>query len=235
MAPKKEDAVVIKESGALAVVGTAEEMLAQLASNAETGVEVFDTITAGGYLPRIQLESDSCKPVKLGLFPRNHYALVKGSELIDLGEKTKILPLAFRPMALDTSDDEVSAAYDEKSDEFKRIQAESELKDSGCQFGIQFLVYLPDRNTLATLFMGSKSARKEAHTIYSRIGKMCTMTSRSAEKGKNVWTVPYGTQCSEAPERLPDPAILAEELAKFKNPQPDAEVVTPAQQTGRVR
>ena len=176
---------------------------------------------AGDFLPRLQLMTANSDQCKKGEFPINHYALVQGQNLVDLGETLDIAVVTWRPKALEI-DDEIITVYDPEDEEFKRIQEKSNEKDSGCMFGPEFLVYIPSKKQFATFFMGSKSARREAPGLRARVGKAATLKSHLIETKKYSWYAPTIVPCS-TPMDIPPVEEIQEQVDKFNNP-PKSEV-----------
>ena len=177
----------------------------------------FDLATkSGAWLPRLQLmtkNSDACDD---GTFPVNEYALVDGSNLTNVGKEVDVLVITWRPKAIEMGD-EIITVYDPKDPEFERIQIKSDTKDSGCMFGIEFLVYVASQKCFATFFMGSKSSRREAPNVKALLRKAATLKSHRIEGKKFKWQSPCVSPCS-TPFATPDVASLKEEIDKFNNP-----------------
>jgi len=193
-----------------------------LASN-----ETFDKLaTASDYLPRIQLCGSSSKLFKKNKIAKQHYAYVVTDENFkDLGASVDVLPIAWRPKALDMSGDSPVQCFDEKSDTFKDIQIRAGVKDSECAFGPEFLIWIPSLKSFAGLFMGSKTARSEAGKVRELLSKGATLTSTVIE-GKNgfIWEAIVVNPCT-TPFELPAPADLRLAIEKFYT---EAKAVAPA-------
>ena len=180
----------------------------------------FESISSTGFLPRVQLMISNSEKCKSGEFPINHYAYVNNNNYDDLGKTVDILVLCWRPKALDTSEDVISV-YDTESEAFKKIVevADSGAKDSGCMYGPEFLVWVPAKETFATLFCGSKTARNEAPSIKGFIGCAATLKSREINPKRSSYSW-YGmtiVPCS-TPFNMPDADEMQEIANKFNNP-----------------
>lgn len=143
--------------------------------------DIFDAISSSGYLPRLQLMTSNSNVCKTGEFPVNHFALISDQNHQDLGSTVDIIPLVWRPKALETGEN-IITVYDPKLDdkkqptgEFARIQAKSAIKDSGCMYGVEYLIWIPSLSKCATLFCGTKSLRKVSPMILARLGKPVTL------------------------------------------------------------
>ena len=71
----------------------------------DAGDEMFDQIAnSGKYLPRLQMFGSKSDAVGAGKIGMAHFGLVTGKDNIqDLGEEVQIVPVYWRPKALDTS------------------------------------------------------------------------------------------------------------------------------------
>jgi len=177
---------------------------------------------AGDYLPRVQLMTSNSDKCKKGDFPINHYALVRGKDFQDLGDSVDALVIAWRPKAIEMAD-AIIVDHDPNSEEFKRIQAKAGDANSGCMYGPEFLLYLPDQKEFATFFMGSKSSRNEAGNMRTRMHKAATLKSQELSNKHYSWFSPSIVSCS-TPFDLPDQAELVEQKQKFENPpEPELE------------
>lgn len=178
----------------------------------------FNKVVTAGYFPRLQLmtaKSDECIAQR---FPVNHYAFIRDQDYIDLGETVDCLPIAWRPKALDVSDrSTVISVFNPDSDEFKRIYSESGIQDSGCMYGPEFLIWVPQIKQFACLFMGSKSARRESGNIKNKLQQPITLKSKLIETAKYKWYSPVTTVCT-TPFELPTIEALQDAVDKFNNP-----------------
>lgn len=216
--------------------------LTQLPSTSIGSSEIFDELAKGGeFLQRLQLFGKG-KHVDKGLIPPGHYGIfVSNEEIIDLGKKIDIIPFARRPKALDTGSKPPISVYDENSEEFKRIAAKSQVKNSGCQFGPSFLVIERSTGKFLEFFLGAPTHRPEAKKIYPALPLSAadiesrklkgeephgplpiTLTQKYIEK-EFSWYVPVVLECSTPFTKLPSIATINAEIAKFLNP-PASEV-----------
>lgn len=209
-----------EENTDLAVVSDEDELAALLATQQKATEEELAKVSGGGkYFPRIQLmisQSKPCKkPIEDGGFPVNHYALVQGQNLVDLGRQVDVLPLVYRPKALDTSETIINS-YTPSSEQFQRIMAEAEVKDSGCTYGPEYLCWIPSKEEFATFFMNSVSARNEAPALKARMGKPCTLKSQHIDppKSKYDWYAPSVVPCS-TPFDMPTKKALLDATERY--------------------
>ena len=211
-----DDKVVKKEAGAVAVK-----------SNVSVDV-MMGVLKSTKYLDRLQFMSSGSTQCKAGEFPINHYAFVRGDSLEDIGTDVNVIALAMRLKAMDFNDG-VRAVYDPKlndenipTGEFKKIMDESEEKDSNMMWGTEFLVYVPVKQEFASLFFGSKTARRDIPSMVARMNKPATLKSKKIETKKYTYYSMLVTPCSETFD-LPAQTKVDEEIEKFLNP-PESEV-----------
>jgi hypothetical protein len=166
---------------------------------ADTGVTVYDdsmfnSIAGSTGFKRIQLFGSSSNIVKSGKFPMGHFAIVDGQENLDLGTTFDCLVLSWRPKAIRTGD-KMEIVYDPNCDAFKKIQAETEVEDSGCMFGVEFLLWLPTHGFIP-YFLNNKSALYEAKPLRALIGKSATIKVIFIEGKKFSWHAPKVSSCT---------------------------------------
>lgn len=188
-------------------------------------------VKSGDYLSRLQLMTANSKKCKSGDFPTNHWALVNGSVLTDLGKSIDVVNVAWRPKALDT--EEGVSCYDTETDLFAGIQERSNEKNSGCMCGLEFLVYVPSQEAWAEFYMGSKSSRRDSPSMKALVGKGVTLKSKEIVTKKYTWFNPDMQVCSLG-LTLPDTPEVMEIATKFNNP-PESSVEKVEEDTGRAR
>jgi hypothetical protein len=164
--------------------------------------------------------------------------------------------LARRPKAIDMSDPEaIFVSHDNESDEFKRIAAQSQEKESHCMYGPSFLVYEESTQQFLEFFCGSKSARNVAKEIYPFLALTegdiaarnltnekphgplpMTLKSKLVEKGSYTWHVPVVVKRS-APIAAPPIDKVIAEINKFINPPKEGveRMEEPAKPAGKTR
>lgn len=171
------------------------------------------------FLPRLTLCGASTNLCKEGKQPIGTYALVYSADRHgDLGKQTNVFVLGMRLKALEIAADGIFNFFDPKSPEFARVANLSQVKDSGCLAGPEFLVYVPSTKEFATFFMASKSMRNEAPSLKALLGKAATLQISLAEnKKKQKWHVPKALPCT-IPLSPPSPDALTMQLNKFRNP-----------------
>jgi hypothetical protein len=188
--------------------------------------EDFEAATkVGSFLPRLQLMTANTDKVKSGEFLANHYAIIKNQNYQDLGPEVDCLNLAFRPKALEIGEEVIITVFDVEDSEFARISEKAgEPGLTGAMSGPEYLIYIPSIKEFATLFLGSKTARREAPNIQARITKGMTLKSKKITNKKYTWFSLIAVNCS-TPFDLPNQKEMEEQVIKFNNP-PKSEIET---------
>ena len=184
----------------------------------------FDSIVSSGdYLPYLQLfgsKSDACAQGKIGI---GHYGLVKDKQITDISPEVDLVIVSWRPKAVQSGDEFLVDFHPEIVDGeitntlFKKIVDLSNVRDSGCMYGPEFLLWIPSANTFATYHMNSKTGRREARNMQPLIGKAATLKCHLIEQGKYKWHGPLVIPCS-SPLDMPPEDEIREQYAKFQNP-----------------
>lgn len=207
-------------------------------------LDTMDEVAKGSdFLPRIQLITKG-KYVDQGKIAPGHWGvpLPGGEDIEDLGDRIDIVPLDYRPKALDVNDrDAIIAVYDVNDPEFRRIKTAP--KNTGCMWGPSFLVLERSTGKLYELFFGNKSGRNEASKLRPFLQEQApaSMGIRYKKTPDYGWHVPVITKCSEPFDMdliKVTPEQILEEIVKFRNPEKGAEKVdeeTTKKQTGRAR
>lgn len=189
------------------------------------------------YLPRLQVVGLNSELVgEKKAVAGNLICIWTKDRIRDLALEQDVLFVTMRPKALriDKAQNAITEIFDRNSDEFKKIQADSMLKDSGCMFGLEFLVYIPSINEFAGFFCGSKTSRREAPAILDLMTKghdgdnrpmygaaMITIKSHfipRAQGRQYAWYAFKAIKCSTPPATLPDDEDLKEHVERFNNP-----------------
>lgn len=207
--------------------------LALPSSNADE--KEFEKLAGEGkYLQRMQLYTGRSKLCGTGAIGVNEWGLPQrgGEEVTSLGKTCDFIVLARRGKAMDMSDlDEIISNYDMQSDEFKRIQKESEGQDSGCSYGPEFLLWSP-KSGLVTYYANSATSRGESKKLFGFLPTdgqgvdsltPVTFGSRSIKGKKYTWQGPTFHKCSTPVDLSTlDEDNLMEEIVKFLNPTSNA-------------
>ena len=193
------------------------QLIPQDLKDSPLSTDFSDIVASGDYLGRLQLFGAKSNAVAQGDIPMGHYGLVKDDVITDLGDEIDIIIIGWRPKALDTSGDDLIIDHDAKSDIFAEIKERSGVKDSGCMYGPEFLIWLPEQSVFATFYMGNKTARREAKKVLPLVGKAVTLKCHLIETGKHKWHGPLAFPCS-TPLVVPHEDKVRAEWAKFINP-----------------
>lgn len=206
----------------------------------------FETVSqASEFLRRLQLISKG-KYVDNRNCRGGDYAVIIDSETAKpIGDSIDILVISRRPKALDMSDQEaIVTSYDPTTELFQDIQQRAGEKDSGCQYGISFLIVERSTASCYEFFCGTKSMRKETDTLWAYsaktaeqikslklkgftpgVPKAMTLKSKNVRKKNWSWFVPVVQDCSTpfTASQLPSATILKAEQERFLNPTADEE------------
>jgi len=205
----------------------------------DIGLDVFESLTkSSDFLQRIQLYTKG-RMIDKGIIGSGRYGVPQGEdEVVDLGDEVDVIPFAWRPKALDTSDrDAIIEVYDPCSEEFQRIQAAAQEKDSGCMYGPTFLVFERSTGKFYELFCGNASGRISSRSIMpycpiseggaakqtEQTGKMveahgpemCTLGVKYTQKKTYGWHVIVVHRCSTPFDNLPAQEVILEEVNRF--------------------
>ena len=193
--------------------------------------DVFNSIsTSQSYLPRLQLMTANSDKCKSGEFPINHYARVHDSDYRDLTNTVDILVVAWRPLAIETTDDGgVLTYFDPKvvdnkpTGDFARVQAIADKGGmNGCMYGPQYLVWVPSEQEFMTFLMASKTARRASKSVKARMHEAGTLGSQEIKGKEFTWWGPTCQACT-TPFEMPSEEEVKKQMQTFLNP-PEPEV-----------
>jgi hypothetical protein len=178
----------------------------------------FDIVASGsGFLPRVQLFGGSSGPCKEGKIGIGRFGLVPNKDTIhDLTQQFDCLVIAWRPKAMRIGGGTVHVVYNPQSEDFKKIQNEADVQDSGCMFGPEFLLVINGK--FCTLFMSSKTMRREAPNLRTLVGGAATIAARLIKTQRYTWHGPAVSKCSTPLTNLPTVEEIKEQAQKFGNP-----------------
>ena len=193
--------------------------------------EYLDEIAAGGFLPRLQLMTANSEDCKNGKFPINNFSLVAGDN-DDIGKEVKVVVISRRPKALDPT--EKLQSHDPKESVFQDIMTKADASIDRCMYGVEYLIWIPSKETFSTMLFGSKTMRRESPHMTARIGKMARLTGHEIDTGKyKYWSVQV-SPCSEDPDTMPEVELYQKTLEEFNNPKKqEVEIATDEETTGR--
>jgi hypothetical protein len=214
--------------------------------------EDMTEILKSPYLPRFQVCGSQSDPAKKGMVQLGNWGLVYDKERArDLGKEIDVAIFNLRPKALKIPKDGGSplSYFDKDTPEFQAVSKESAVQDSGCMFGLEFLVFIPTTEEFGTLYLGTQSARREAPALLNLM-KMnpdgspregygpCLATCRTQlvqNARRQSWHVPKFFRCTSALSAMPDSEALKEENEKFNNPPKSVVEEVPAGSEQRPR
>ena len=181
--------------------------------------EFKEAVSSSTYLPRIQIIDPKSKLSVKKIVPAGNYALVRGKEdADDLTSEFDAIVCGMRWKALDTNGETPLTVFDKSSQAFKEIEAKSAIKDSGCMWGPEFLLWVASMKKYATFFCSSKTSRREATNIYDLIASAATFKINLIETKQYTWYGPSVVPCS-APFEIPPVEEIKAEVARFNNPE----------------
>jgi hypothetical protein len=223
-------------SNEVAVQSTDLQALLGIKKN-EVSADVASVLGAGGsFLPSVRFMGPMVAEVKQGKFKGlNHFALIENETITDLGEMVDVLVLSVRPLGINkngvTASGEIGTVfcYDPKLDDkgqptgmYKEIVEKSDIKDSGCFYGPEFLLYIPKVQKFACFLMGSKTSRNDARTLVARMGQAVTLRGHLIPNKKHGdYMSPEGVACTTV-FQLPPVTDILTQVDNFKNPKSSA-------------
>ena len=190
----------------------------------------LESSAGGDYLGYIALCGSNSKPAKMGKIDTNNYAYIKSAdELTDLGKQVDVFVIADRPLATDFSGEQPKFCYHPRWDdegnptgEFLDIQNRAGIKDGQCQFGIEYLLYIPEIEVYAKFYCGNKSSRRESPKLRAKRGQTATLSSKFVDTGKYQWQAIEILECS-TPLEAPEEQSMLKEYERFVNvPEPES-------------
>jgi len=136
------------------------------------GNKSLDALSANKYLPRVQLLDGNSKLCKEKGQKAGNYLLIRSNDSFDdLTNQFDTIVFARRAKAVRMNTAGIFSFFDPEHDEFKKIMDESEVKDSGCFYGPEYLGYLKGLKTWYTLLCGSKTARRSSSDLNTILQK----------------------------------------------------------------
>lgn len=140
------------------------------------------------YSSRLQLFSFNSGAVTSRKIEAGHFGLVNGETIEDLGEEISCMPLAVRPKAMDLSGDKPNIVYDTTSPAFIDIQSRAKAsKESNCMVGVEFLVFLPEKDVFTTFYLANATLLREAQNIKDNLGQLLKVVSKPIKKERYSW------------------------------------------------
>jgi hypothetical protein len=182
----------------------------------------FRNLSSASYLPRIQLMNSTSDLVKLDKARQGNFVIVRSKE--DFTELTKevcMFAVAWRPKAIDMSvPGVVTQSYDPRTPLFKQIASRSEVPNSRCAYGAEFLVWVDSEKEFATLHMGSKTARRVASDIMAHLKAQTPFILKSTliKTSSNSWFGYVVTSCSQTVSITTPEEEFTDMVHKFLNP-----------------
>lgn len=179
--------------------------------------EFASMVSSTSFLPRIQLFGSNSAAVKEDKISQGHFGLVRNKDtIINLTKEVDCLPVSYHFKAMRIADGEVETVLDHKSELFQEIKELSAEQDSGCMYGVEFLLWIPQgEGEYCTFFLNSVSSRRIAPDLRALVGKAATLKSHLVKTTKYSWFAPKVVACSTPFPFLPDQAEIPEIVNKF--------------------
>lgn len=186
--------------------------------------KLWNTLVANSsFLPFVQICGGSTELVKEGKIAVGRYALIRSKNSFeDLTNEVNCLPIAYRFKAMDFAGESPQSYYDPDSKAFKEIQIRADtVKEPKCAYGPEFLLWLPDQQTYATMLFGSKTARLVSPALRDLMTerKAATLKVQLIRKGKISWHGPVVVPCSTPLDNAPEVEELMAQAERFANPK----------------
>lgn len=182
--------------------------------------EAFNQIAGAQntYSSRLQLFSFNSGAVKDEKVKAGTFAIVNGQELDILGDEVVLMPVAIRCKAMDLSGDRPVIAYDMNSSLFADIRTRSKDRDSNCMCGVEFLVYIPDRDVFTTFYLANATLLREAGNVKANLGIAIKCKAKLIKKEKLSW---HGMTVAAFPAeiKIPESDRFRSEINMFSNVQ----------------
>jgi hypothetical protein len=207
--------------------------VANLAPSKYADDATFDSLASGGgFLPRLMLMNSTSELVKEDKMKQGYYALVRSkNSFVDLTKEVVILPVQWRPKALEITKEGIVSIFNPKSPEFLRIAKKSEIPNSQAMFGPEFLCWLPSERCFMTYYMASKTARRVSNEVKVLIGYGVLLKSALIKGKNNSWFGPVVMPSSAPMSDVPTTEDIERYVADFNNPAEKS--VDVAQESGR--
>ncbi len=219
-----------------------------LSTQSATDLKAVDDMSkSSSFLKRLHFYSKGKSGAKGMLIEPGHYGIPQESDIAKLGNSVDMIVFVRRAKAMDLSDTkDLVITYDPASNDFKRIvDLADNTKNSGCIYGVAYLVFERTTGEFYEFFCSNKSARMESSKINGylpvtkalieagltkeekeRGPKPLNMTSKFKKSGTFEYFVPVAGDCLTPFEKLPTPDEVKAQVEKFfKDGESDVEVV----------
>ncbi len=150
------------------------------------------------------------------------YGIRESSNAITrLGKSVDVLPLARRAQAFDCGKiTKVIFDHNPTSRTFEDIKRRSREPDSGCLWGVSFLLVERTTGRFLEFFCGTRTSRPVAKDIYPFLpighGPVpVTLKARRMKEGPSSWHVPVVESSSTMFEEMPQVTLVGEEVDRF--------------------
>lgn len=190
--------------------------------------EAFDKgIGSGDYVPYIILHANNGKFIgPPHTIPGGKFIMVKNQIPIDIGASIDCVPLEWRMLAMRYNASGMEREYDPESDRYATFQtkANSKIKEadgSRYYWGVEYLLYLPAIQQIATFYCNNPTQRRIAkEQIKTKMRSQQTWESKfiDPEGSDYSWWGFIVTPCDQEYE-APDSDELTRRIETFTNPE----------------
>lgn len=186
---------------------------------AEKNISLF----SGKFLPFLKQVQASGDEVSSEKARPGEYVIIRDGNVTSLSKQLDIIPICSRPKAFNYNT--MESNFNPDSDRFKEMIAKAaEGGMNGYVAGMEWLVFVPKTNCLATFHCASKTLRKIVRTLEAFKNTPCTLSAKPIETPTYKW---WGTDVSASSIPIPPaPEDVKEQIERFKNPP--APTVAPA-------
>jgi hypothetical protein len=202
------------------------------------GDDIYAELAKGSdYIKSMKLYTKG-KAIDKGQIGPGRYGVYEGKDdITDLGTSIDLLVFARRPFAIDMSDlENIVRCYDTSDPVFAEIRAKSGEQNSGCQSGVDLLVFERSTASFYSWFAGSKSTLKAASELFGYMpipqevadakgiesrGPLPVTCKVKLVEGRFTYHVPVVQKCSTPFTNLPAESVIVDALTKFLNPRTD--------------
>lgn len=180
--------------------------------------EAFDDVVEStSFFRRVQLFGSKSAAVTEDKILKRHFGIPDGEDIIDLGESLQAIPLAYLPKAMYWDGEDMEVSYDPKSEKFRKFKEEAGVKDSGCMYGIDFLLWVVEAEEFLSFYLATKTNRKLAPDFRAQLGQRVTLGSRVIKTKQYTWEAPTIQPCPTPFEKMPDQEVVTSKIADFQN------------------
>jgi hypothetical protein len=190
--------------------------------------EIESLTRTSEFLPQVRVYGSEATIVKEAKFPMGHFGLYfSGENIVDLGDSFDCLVVDWRPRASIVSGDTPTSFFGKFNDEtneweysreFTEIKNRAMGKEKGYLVGLEYLLWIPSIQKFGLFLMGNPTLRRESANVKALVRKAATLKIKLIKTAQYTWHGCTAFPCT-TPFDIPELSIIAEEAAKFRQPQ----------------